>query len=53
LGPENAAGFLVETEDALGALGVERAREVGDEDASVGYRWTGESAFDGSPPLDG
>ena len=52
LGPEDAAGFLIKTEDTLGAFGVERACKVGDKDASVGYRWAGESAFDRSPPLD-
>ena len=53
LGPEDAAGLLIEAENALGAFGVERLGEVGDEDAAVGYGRAGVSAVDGSAPLDG
>ena len=50
LGPEDATGFLVQAEEAFGPLGVQAAKEVGDEDASSGDGRAGEPAVDGRPP---
>jgi hypothetical protein len=51
--PQDAAGFFIEAENALGSFGVEDGCEIADEDAPVRDSRPGEAALNRRAPLDG